>query len=216
MRKINSLSSLLTGARGHLYKCIQGNPRLSLQDGALRTYCMWVLWFVSILFMFCYSIRKSFCPSLVDDDSSERMGNVVLLWEEINDVSRSWVLSTPMWGQTRFRVLQRVDELSSSPSTIELFRRTTKPFYGLKKKKKWIRRIAAFESEAKKRKWVENWRGNKERGPEYGSIYAWGLDQVGPWLKKCQGQWTPRRSIVSGNAWESCACLGAVNSRASA
>ena len=149
MRKIDSLSSLLTGARGHLYKCIQGNPPLSLQDGPLRTYFMGVLWFVSILFMFCYSIRKSFCPSLVDDDSSERMGNIVLLWEEINCVSGSRVLSTPMWGQTRFRVLQRVDKLSSPPSTIKLFRRTTKPFYGFKKKK-WIRRIGAFESEAKK------------------------------------------------------------------
>lgn len=43
------LAPLLTGARGHLHKCVQGNSQLSLQARPLRTYFTGVFYFVYAL-----------------------------------------------------------------------------------------------------------------------------------------------------------------------
>lgn len=74
------LAPLLTGARGYLHKCVQGNSQLSLQARPLRTYFTGVFYFIYALL----TLAESLCPSLIDDDSSERMGNIVLFWEKIN------------------------------------------------------------------------------------------------------------------------------------
>lgn len=78
------LAPLLTGARGYL-QCVQGNSQLSLQARPLRTYFTGVFYFIYALL----TLAESLCPSLIDDDSSERMETLFYSGKKSTSVSRN-------------------------------------------------------------------------------------------------------------------------------